>query len=196
MRLMVRKVAYPSGIGTTIIAFNVGYGFPEVDDQSRRYVHRHWSFQEHAEGHLIQQIRDDIEEREEGCEELVADVELSLFQNYSPCDDYQNGANDEKQDRTLRWHNRMQSRYDSRCSITIHRSTSSCISLTIFRSMNNHHTQIQSLHKLKDKITPEFHKYKFHFETTSFFISASEHHFLFWVAFISFQTLFRADFKH
>ena len=57
--------AYPSGIAGTIIASDVGYGFPEADNQSRKYAHQNSSFQEHAAGHLIQQIRDNIQKLEE-----------------------------------------------------------------------------------------------------------------------------------
>ena len=55
--------AYPSGIAGTIIASD---GFPEADNQSRKYAHQNSSFQEHAAGHLIQQIRDNIQKLEEG----------------------------------------------------------------------------------------------------------------------------------
>ena len=84
--------AYPSKV---IIVSDVVYGFVQADSQSRRYVLRN-SYEKHAEGYLIQQIRDDIQEMENGGRELVTKVVLRLIQNYSPCDDYKNGDNGEK----------------------------------------------------------------------------------------------------
>lgn len=73
--------AYPS---QAIIASNVWYGFLEADTQNRKYVFRNIS-QGHSEWLLIQQIRKDIQEIESDGGKRVTQIDLRLFQNYSPC---------------------------------------------------------------------------------------------------------------